>query len=85
MNVLLKIIGTFFSIVSIALAGYSLITQNFEFMPYMMFSAGVTMLVAGLNELQRKPKSSWGYMNIAVSLFMFFVSIMFLIELMQLL
>ena len=72
---MIKIIRAIFSIITILLAGYSLATQNFKFMPFMMFSLGVTMLVAGLIELKRKPKSFWGYMNIAASLFVFFVSI----------
>lgn len=72
---LLKIIKAIFSIIGIALAGYSQVTQNFKFVPFMMFSLGVTMLMAGLMELKRKPKSFWGYMNIATSLFVFFVSI----------
>jgi len=75
MNTLIKTIRVIFSIITLALAGYGLATQNFKFMPFMMFSLGVTMLMAGLMELKRKPKSFWGYMNIAASLFVFFVSI----------
>jgi len=75
MNTLIKTIRAIFSIITLALAGYGLATQNFKFMPFMMFSLGVTMLMAGLMELKRKPKSFWGYMNIAASLFVFFVSI----------
>jgi len=75
MNTLIKTIRVIFSIITLALAGYGLVTQNFKFMPFMMFSLGVTMLMAGLMGLKRKPKSFWGYMNIAASLFVFFVSI----------
>jgi len=53
-NILIKIIRAIFSIITIALAGYGLVTKNFKFMPFMMFSLGVTMLVAGLMELERK-------------------------------
>jgi len=74
-NMLLKIIRAIFSVIGIILAVYGLATKNFKFMPFMMFSLGVTMLVAGLMELKRRPKSFWGYMNIAASLFVFFVSI----------
>jgi len=74
-NILLKIIRAISSVIGIVLAGYGLVTQNFKFMPFMMFSLGITMLVAGLIELKRKPKSFWGYMNIAATLFLFFVSI----------
>jgi len=68
---LINIIRVIFSIITLALAGYGLATQNFKFMPFMMFSLGVTMLMAGLMELKRKPKSFWGYANIAASLFVF--------------
>lgn len=74
-NVLIKIIRTIFLIITISLAGYGLASQNFEYMPFIMLSLGGTMLVAGLMELKRKPKSFWGYMDIAASLFAFFVSI----------
>jgi len=74
-NILLKIIKAIFSIIGIALAGYGLATKNFEFMPFMMFSLGVTMLMEGLMEHKRKPRSFWAYMYIATSLFGFFVSI----------
>ena len=62
------------TIVVIVLSGYSLITHTFELMPYYMFFLGVLILVTGLAELQKDRKGFWGYMNIAISLFIFFAS-----------
>ncbi|MEJ9233352.1 DUF3953 domain-containing protein [Peribacillus butanolivorans] len=63
------------TIVVSVLSGYSLITQTFELMPYYMFFIGALTLVTGLAELQKDRKGFWGYMNIAISLFIFFASI----------
>lgn len=57
-----------------ALAGYSLITKNFEFMPYMMFFVGVLMLVTGVVEFQEKRKSN-AISSILAAAFLFFVAI----------
>ncbi|WP_179891203.1 DUF3953 domain-containing protein [Bacillus sp. AFS017274] len=65
------------AIVVIVLSGYSLITQTFELMPYYMFFLGAFMLVTGLAELQKDRKGFWGYMNIVISLFLFFFYIPF--------
>ncbi|MFS0762324.1 DUF3953 domain-containing protein [Peribacillus sp. 1P06PB] len=37
-----------------------------------MFFLGAYLLVTGLAELQKDRKGFWGYMNIVVSLFLFF-------------
>ncbi|MBL3645913.1 DUF3953 domain-containing protein [Bacillus sp. RHFB] len=60
------------AIVVIVLSSYSLITQTFELMPYYMFFLGAFMLVTGLAEIQKDRKGFWGYMNIVISLFLFF-------------
>ncbi|MGE7591039.1 DUF3953 domain-containing protein [Peribacillus sp. NPDC101480] len=62
-------------IVVIVLSGYSLITQTLELMPYYMFFLGALILVTGLAEIQKDRKGFWGYINIAISLFVFFASI----------
>ena len=49
---MLKTLRIILSVIGMALAGYSLITKNFEFMSYMMFFVGVLMLVTGVAELQ---------------------------------
>ncbi|MGG0412592.1 DUF3953 domain-containing protein [Peribacillus simplex] len=70
----MKIVRIILAIVVIVLSGYSLITQTLELMPYYMFFLGALILVIGLAEL-RKDRKVWGYMNIAISLFVFFASI----------
>ncbi|MFU2016921.1 DUF3953 domain-containing protein [Peribacillus butanolivorans] len=63
------------TIVVIVLSGYSLITQTFELFPYYMFFLGALTLVTGLAELQKDRKGFWVYMNMAISIFIFFASI----------
>ncbi|MEW5593806.1 DUF3953 domain-containing protein [Peribacillus frigoritolerans] len=63
------------TILVIVLSGYSLITQTLELMPYYMFFLGALILVTGLAEIQKDRKGFWGYINIAISLFVFFASI----------
>ena len=61
-------------VIGMALAGYSLITKNFEFMPYLMFFVGVLMLVTGVAEFQAKRKSN-AISSILAAAFLFFVAI----------
>ncbi|MGG0287099.1 hypothetical protein ABEY41_18635 [Peribacillus butanolivorans] len=68
----MKMVRIILTIVVIVLSGYSLITQTFELFPYYMFFLGAFMLVTGLAELLKDRKGFWGYMNIAISLFIFF-------------
>ena len=72
---MLKILGSILAVSVIALSGYGVISQNFEFMSYLMLLLGALMLVSGLIELQEDRKRSIGYMFIVVSLFIFAVSI----------
>ncbi|MFJ5625103.1 DUF3953 domain-containing protein [Peribacillus loiseleuriae] len=71
---MLKILRIVLSVIVFALAGYSLITKNFEFIPYMMLFLGANVLVTGLIELQKDQKGVWGYMYIIASLFPLYVS-----------
>lgn len=71
---ILKILKVILSVIVIALAGYGLITKNFEFMPYMMLFLGVFMLVTGISELQAKKKTS-AIPFILAAAFLFFVAI----------
>jgi hypothetical protein len=64
-----------FAIIVICLSGYSLITNDFELMPYLMLFLAIFMLVTGFAELQKDRKSYWGYLSIIVSSFAFLVSI----------
>ncbi|MET3322221.1 UNVERIFIED_ORG: hypothetical protein ABIC97_005355 [Peribacillus simplex] len=68
----MKMVRIILTIVVIVLSGYSLITQTFELFPYYMFFLGALTLVTGLAELQKDRKGFWGYMNMAISLFIFF-------------
>ncbi|PAL04333.1 hypothetical protein B8W99_27140 [Peribacillus simplex] len=70
----MKVVRIILAIVVIVLSGYSLIAQTLELMPYYMFFLGALILVIGLAELQ-KDRKVWGYMNIVISLFVFFASI----------
>ncbi|WP_072273859.1 DUF3953 domain-containing protein [Peribacillus simplex] len=60
------------ALVVIVLSSYSLIAQTFELMPYYIFFLGAFMLVTGFVEIQKDRKGFWGYMNIVISLFLFF-------------
>ena len=72
---MLKIFRIILSIITMGLSVFSLITKNFEYIPYLMLSLGATMLVAGLIELQKNSKEFWGYFGIVASLFVFYVAI----------
>ncbi|MCM3170318.1 DUF3953 domain-containing protein [Peribacillus frigoritolerans] len=61
------------AIVVIVLTGYNRITETE--LTTIMFFLGALILVIGLSELQKDRKEFWGYMNIVISLFIFFVSI----------
>ena len=71
---LLKILQILFSIITVALAGYGLVTQDFQFGAYMNLFLGLTMLVLGLQEFKRNKKIT-GWMLIGVFAFSIFVTI----------
>jgi len=71
---LLKILQILFSIIAVALAGYGLITGDFQFQAYMILFLGLTMLVLGLKEFKRN-KKLLGWMLIGVFVFSMFVVI----------
>ena len=73
-KVLIKITRVILSIITIALSVYSLISKNFELMPYLMLCLGSVMFMTGVAELQ-KDRKGFGYMSIVASLFVFFVSV----------
>lgn len=68
------ILQILFSIITLALAGYGLITKNFEFGTYMILFLGLTMLVMGIQEIQQNKKLT-GWLLIVVFVFSLFVSI----------
>ncbi|WP_251037562.1 DUF3953 domain-containing protein [Paenibacillus albidus] len=60
-----------FSIISVAVAGYGIISNNFDYQPFMILALGLTMLVMGLQEFkQNKKRQGWLLMIIfALSIF----------------
>lgn len=71
---MLKNLRKIFAMLTLAIAGFAIISQNYEVLPYMMFSQGAMMLVMGLDEMEAKRKKS-GVLFLAVSLFSFYVGI----------
>lgn len=57
LDCLLKVMRIIFSVIGAGLGAYALITDNFQVMPFMLFSLGAMMLVTGISELQEKRKT----------------------------
>lgn len=74
MIILLKFLQILFSIITIALASYGLITQDFQLGAYVILFLGLSMLLAGLQEFKRDKKLS-GWMLIGVFAFSMYVAI----------
>ncbi|TWT11152.1 YczI family protein [Planomicrobium sp. CPCC 101079] len=53
---MLVIFRILFSIISLGLAGYGLITRNYEFQAYLTLFLGLTMLMMGIQEFQQNRK-----------------------------
>ncbi|WLR58843.1 DUF3953 domain-containing protein [Guptibacillus hwajinpoensis] len=70
----LKILRYVLSLSTFALAVYGLITSNFEFNHIMIFLLGLTLLVMGIEELQKERKTI-GILLVGVFVFSLFVSI----------
>lgn len=68
------ILRILFSIITLALAGYGLITRNFEFQAYLILFLGLSMLVTGIQEFQQNKKLT-GWLLIVVFAFSLFVAI----------
>ena len=62
------------AIVVIVLSAYSLITGA-ELLNYVLFFMAILIGVIGLSALQKDKKAFWGYMNIAISFFILYVSL----------
>lgn len=67
---MLMIFRIIFSIISFAFAGYGLITKNFEYQAYMMLFLSLTMLIVGIQEIQRNKKNYTGWLLIIVFVLM---------------
>ncbi|MGE7024546.1 DUF3953 domain-containing protein [Solibacillus cecembensis] len=71
---MLKIFQILFSIIAVALAGYGLFTEDFQFQAYMTLFLGLAMLMLGLQEFKRNKKlTRWLLMGVFV--FSIFVAI----------
>ncbi|MDC3414748.1 DUF3953 domain-containing protein [Terrihalobacillus insolitus] len=70
-------IRTLLGLIVIVLAGYTIITENYEIQPYIQVLLGALMLVIGFSELKKggKTRKWYGIISIAVSIFLFYVSI----------
>ncbi|MFC7687511.1 DUF3953 domain-containing protein [Ureibacillus sp. GCM10028918] len=69
------ILKVIFSVIAAFIAGYGLITKNFEFQSYAMFFLSLMMLVMGLEEF-RKDRKVMGWISIIVFLFLLFVTLL---------
>lgn len=74
LDLLLGILRILFSVITLALAGYGLITKNFEFGSYMILFLGLSMLVLGIQEIQQNKKLT-GWFSIITFAFSLYVSI----------
>ncbi|REB07076.1 DUF3953 domain-containing protein [Sporosarcina sp. BI001-red] len=71
---MLKIVGVMLSVIVIAFGCYALITENFEFMPHMLFFLGVLLMGLGVRELKVK-RTTNAVVTILGSAFILFVAI----------
>ncbi|MDA7027528.1 DUF3953 domain-containing protein [Bacillus sp. CLL-7-23] len=71
---MLKILRIMLAITVVVSAGYVLVTNHFDFQPYMLFFLSLLMLVMGLDEFQ-KGRKDYGLTCIVLFLFVFFVSV----------
>ena len=61
-------------VIVIVIAGYGLMTGNFEFQPFMLLFLSLMMFVMGLEEF-KKGRKGYGWIGIVVFIFVFFVSL----------
>ena len=71
---MLKILQNIFLIISVVFAVYSLYTNDFQFLVYMILFSGLAMLVIGLQAFKRNEKIT-GWMGIGVFAFSIYFAI----------
>ncbi|WP_047981855.1 DUF3953 domain-containing protein [Ornithinibacillus contaminans] len=71
---MLKVSRFILSAITIVLAAYGLITQNFTYSKFMILSLGLLMLVMGIQCFKNGQKT-YGWLSMIVFLFSSFVSI----------
>ncbi|MFC4024672.1 hypothetical protein ACFOUV_12785 [Oceanobacillus longus] len=64
----LKIIRIILSVITLLLAGYGLLSDNFVLQSLMIFFLGLLILVMGIDEFN-KGKKGFGYLCIAIAIF----------------
>lgn len=74
MDFLLTILQVLFSALTMGLAIFGLLTENFEYQSLMLFSMGLMILVMGIREL-RKEKKAFAYFIMSAAAFILYVSI----------
>ncbi|ADU32204.1 hypothetical protein Bcell_3971 [Evansella cellulosilytica DSM 2522] len=72
MFIILRVI---FAVIAASFAGYGLITKNFEFQSYMLFSLSLMVLVIGIEQFQKERKVT-GWISIVAFLFVLFASLL---------
>jgi hypothetical protein len=70
---LLKISRVILVVIVFLIAGYGLISRNFEIKPYMWFFIALMMLVIGIETIQKR--QGYGWLNIVLSLYILFLSL----------
>jgi hypothetical protein len=68
------ILRVIFAVIIASIAGYGLITGDFEFQSFMLFFLSLMMLVMGLEEFQKERKVM-GWISIIAFLFVLFVAL----------
>ncbi|WP_102272156.1 YczI family protein [Cytobacillus massiliigabonensis] len=71
---LLKVLRYVFTVITFLFASYGVFTEDYKFADIMLLFLGLTMLVMGIEELQKGQKGV-GWLLLAVFLFSIFVSI----------
>ncbi|MBU8851681.1 hypothetical protein C2I27_13415 [Priestia megaterium] len=71
---MLKALQLIFSIITVGLALYIMLTRNYQFLSFLNILLGLTMLVLGAIEWQKRKKTS-AWLLFLVALFSWFVGI----------
>lgn len=73
-NEMLKLLKILLSVTVIVLGSYSLITKNFNSMPFMLFVLGTLFLITGSAELKAKRRTN-GIISLIAAAWLLFVAI----------
>ena len=63
------------SVIVLTVAVYGLFSNHNELLPFTMAGLAIMMVIMGLEDLQKEPKSYWSFLYFGVSAFLLFVSI----------